>query len=51
MAVQFCASQFTSDIEVVSACSSSTSALQENMLYSSVNTISVTTISVYTTKT
>ena len=43
-------SQFTLDIKVVSECSSSTSALQENMLYSSVNTISVTTTSAYTAK-
>ena len=34
----------------MSACSSSTSVLQENMLYNIINTISVATISVHTTE-
>ena len=37
-------------VEVLSACSSSTSTLQENMLYNSINTTSAATISVYTTE-
>ena len=36
-----CGNQFTSDIKVVSACSSSASTLQENVLYGSVNTMAV----------
>ena len=37
-------------VEVLSACSSSTSTLQEKMLYNSINTPSAATISVYTTE-
>ena len=37
-------------VEFLSACSSSTRALQENILYNSMNTTSAAAISVYTTK-
>ena len=43
-------SRLTLYVEFLSACNSSTSTLQENILYNSINTTSAALISVYTTK-